>query len=83
MYKELLKKIREYENIAIYRHIHPDGDAMFSTLALYTFLKHNFPEKNSPFLNFTQAKAAYSEKWFGVEKNRGSDRSPGMRISRA
>ncbi|MBQ6493856.1 MAG: DHH family phosphoesterase [Erysipelotrichaceae bacterium] len=45
MYKELLKKIREYENIAIYRHIHPDGDAMFSTLALYTFLKHNFPEK--------------------------------------
>lgn len=45
MYEELLNKIREYDKITIFRHQKPDGDAVFSVLGLYTFLKDNFPEK--------------------------------------
>ena len=45
MYKEFLELIKEYDCIAIFRHIRPDGDAMFSALALYTFLTENFKDK--------------------------------------
>lgn len=45
MYKNILNKINEYENITIFRHIHPDGDAMFSAYGLYLFLKDNFKNK--------------------------------------
>ena len=45
MYKEFLELIKEYDCIAIFRHVRPDGDAMFSALALYTFLKDNFKDK--------------------------------------
>ena len=45
MYKNILDKINEYQNITIFRHVHPDGDAMFSAYALYLFLKDNFKEK--------------------------------------
>ena len=45
MYKEFLELIKEYDCIAIFRHVRPDGDAMFSALALYTFLKDNFIDK--------------------------------------
>ena len=46
MYKQFLNKIKEYDSITIFRHIHPDGDAMFSCMALYRFIKDNFKEKN-------------------------------------
>ena len=45
MYSNLLKKIEEFDNITIFRHVRPDGDCMFSALALYEFLKDNFKEK--------------------------------------
>lgn len=45
MYKDLLNKIKEYKNICIYRHIRPDGDAVFSQFALYTFIRDNFKDK--------------------------------------
>ena len=45
MYKELLNKIIENDKIVIFRHARPDGDCVFSQLALYTFLKENFKEK--------------------------------------
>ena len=45
MYKELLDLINKYDCIAIFRHVRPDGDAMFSALALYTFIKENFKDK--------------------------------------
>ncbi len=45
MYKEFLELIKKYDSIAIFRHVRPDGDAMFSALALYTFLKDNFKDK--------------------------------------
>lgn len=45
MYDKLLIKIKEFNNITIFRHVRPDGDSMFSALALYTFLKDNFKNK--------------------------------------
>ena len=45
MFKEILDKILEFDQISIFRHQKPDGDAMFSALALYQFLSDNFPEK--------------------------------------
>ena len=45
MYKKLLDKIQQYNCIAIFRHQKPDGDAVFSSLALYHFLKDNFKDK--------------------------------------
>ena len=44
MYKPILDKIKEYDYITIYRHQRPDGDCMFSALALYEFLKDNYYE---------------------------------------
>lgn len=45
MYEKLLLKIKEYDNISIFRHVRPDGDCTFSSLAMYYFLKDNFPSK--------------------------------------
>ena len=45
MYEKILNKINEFENIAIFRHAKPDGDCMFSSMALYYFLKDNFNKK--------------------------------------
>ena len=45
MYQKILEKIREYDSITIFRHQRPDGDCMFSALALDRFLKDNFPDK--------------------------------------
>lgn len=46
MYDKLIKKIKEFDNITIFRHVRPDGDCMFSSLAMYHFLKENFKDKN-------------------------------------
>lgn len=46
MYKDLLKKINEFDKICIFRHVRPDGDAMFSALAMYQFIKDNFRNKS-------------------------------------
>lgn len=45
MYKKLLNLIEEFDTITIFRHVRPDGDAMFSCLACYYFLKDNFKNK--------------------------------------
>lgn len=45
MYENLLKQINKYQKITIFRHERPDGDAMFSALGLYYFLKDNFKDK--------------------------------------
>ena len=45
MYKEILAKIKEYDHITIFRHQRPDGDCMFSAMAMEQFIKDNFPQK--------------------------------------
>ena len=45
MYKELLDLIIKYEHITIFRHLRPDGDAVFSSNALKEWIVSNFPSK--------------------------------------
>lgn len=44
--KEILNKIKEYEDIVIYRHVNPDYDAFGSQYGLYEILKSSFNDKN-------------------------------------
>ena len=46
MYEKFISKIIEYKYITIFRHVNPDGDCMFSSFAMYKFLKDNFPNKS-------------------------------------
>ena len=41
----ILAKIKQYDRIAIFRHIMPDFDALGTQLGLYTWIKDNFPNK--------------------------------------
>ena len=58
--RQILDKIKEYDNILIFRHFRPDGDAVGSTKGLQTILKATHPEKtillcnqdHSEYLNF-------------------------------
>ena len=49
-YGEVLKKIKEYDRIAIFRHDHPDYDALGSQMAFVHFIKDNFPEKSDVYV---------------------------------
>ena len=44
--KNIYKKIKEYDNIVIARHIGPDPDALASEIALRDYIKKTFPKKN-------------------------------------
>lgn len=52
MYNDLLKQIKAYNNITIFRHVRPDGDAVFSSLALKEFIKTNFKDKKVKLAGF-------------------------------
>ena len=52
MYKELLNKIEKYQNITIFRHKRPDGDATFSVSALKEFIINNFEDKEVKLCGF-------------------------------
>ena len=61
MYKEFLDLIKQHDCITIFRHARPDGDAMFSAMALYTFLKDNFKDK--------KIKVAGSDQYKHINRN--------------
>ena len=44
--KQILDKIKEYDNIMIFRHFRPDGDCKGATMGLRDILRLSFPEKN-------------------------------------
>lgn len=46
IFKKIIKKIKEYDNIVIARHIGPDPDAVASEIALRDSIKLTFPKKN-------------------------------------
>lgn len=52
MYQELLDKIEEYDKISIFRHLRPDGDAIFSSLGLKAFINANFKDKEVKLCGF-------------------------------
>lgn len=43
--KEMLKLIKKYKKIIIFRHTRPDVDALGSQFGLYHIIKENFPQK--------------------------------------
>lgn len=43
--EKILRKIKEYDRILIFRHFRPDGDAVGSTKGLQEILKLTYPEK--------------------------------------
>ncbi len=45
-YEEILNLIKEYDHIAIFRHIMPDFDALGTQFGLATWIKDNFPNKD-------------------------------------
>lgn len=44
-YDKILKKIKEFKRIVVFRHIMPDFDALGTQMGLATWLKDNFPDK--------------------------------------
>lgn len=46
IYDKILKQIKKYDTIVIFRHIMPDFDALGCQFGLYEWLKINFPNKN-------------------------------------
>lgn len=75
---EFLKKINEYHQIVIYRHIRPDLDAFGSQLGMYYLIKDNFKDKRiviagkrdsqlcSMFLDFDENEYCNDEKTLGI-----------------
>ena len=45
-FNEILKNIKKYNKIAIFRHIMPDFDALGTQFGLATWIKENFPSKD-------------------------------------
>ncbi len=45
MFREALALIERYDRIILYRHSHPDGDAMGCQLGLAQLIRDNYPEK--------------------------------------
>lgn len=50
----LLKLIKANNKITIFRHVNPDGDAVFSCLALKSFLNDNFKDKQVKISGFEE-----------------------------
>lgn len=57
--KEIVKKIREFDEIVIARHIGPDPDAIASQIALRDIIKLNYPDKKVYAVGATVARFKY------------------------
>ena len=59
MYTKVLKIIKDFNTIVIYRHARPDGDALGSQLGLKEILQTNFPEKKIYAVGDTNARYSF------------------------
>lgn len=64
--KELLNRIKKYDNICIFGHISPDGDCYGAQMALKSFLNRTFKDKNIYVLGTGFKKATH---YFGEMDN--------------
>lgn len=46
MNEQIIRKIEEYDHIAIYRHVNPDFDAFGSQYGMYDMIKTTYPKKH-------------------------------------
>jgi phosphoesterase RecJ-like protein len=53
--RAILNKIKEYDNIVIFRHKRPDGDSVGSTKGLREILRLTYPSKNIYLINSDQS----------------------------
>ena len=59
VFKQILKKIKEYDNIVLARHIGPDPDAIASQISLRDSIKLTYPKKNVYAVGSSVAKFKY------------------------
>ena len=68
MYKELIKRIEEYNTIVIARHIGVDPDALCSQLALRDSIKLTYPDKKVSAIGTGSSKFIHIGKLDKIEK---------------
>lgn len=68
--KQIIKKIKEYDNIVIARHIGPDPDALASEIALRDSIKLTYPKKNVYSVGNTVSKFKYFGDLDRIDDNR-------------
>lgn len=68
--KQIIKKIKEYNNIVIARHIGPDPDALASEIALRDSLKLTYPKKNIFAVGNSVSKFKYFGELDRIDDNR-------------
>lgn len=69
IFKQIVKKIKEYDEIVIARHIGPDPDAIASTIALRDLIKLNFPNKKVYAVGSSVARFKYFGSLDKVDEN--------------
>ncbi|GFH40202.1 DHH family phosphoesterase [Lactococcus insecticola] len=60
--QDILEKIKQYDEVIIHRHQHPDPDALGSQLGLRDILRTNFPEKKISAVGFDEPSLAFMGK---------------------
>ncbi len=69
IFKQIVKKIKEYDEIVIARHIGPDPDAIASTVALRDLINLNFPNKKVYAVGSSVARFKYFGSLDKVDEN--------------
>lgn len=69
IFKQIVKKIKEYDEIVMARHIGPDPDAIASTIALRDLIKLNFPNKKVYAVGSSVARFKYFGSLDKVDEN--------------
>lgn len=69
IFKQIVKKIKEYDEIVIARHIGPDPDAIASTIALRDLINLNFPNKKVYAVGSSVARFKYFGSLDKVDEN--------------
>ena len=76
MCQKLWEKIRKADSIAIAGHVRPDGDCVGSCMALYQYIKKEYPEKNTAvFLENIPERFAYLYQGLDVHTEVNSDQT--------
>jgi phosphoesterase RecJ-like protein len=59
--------IKKYENISLFFHEYPDGDALGSVYGFLSFLKKEYPQKKVSIVGATKIDMHYYEKFLPVD----------------